>query len=56
MRKPTRMTNGIGFRRLIKFGDVGAYIYITESGVAEWQTKEYLYYVWPRYNIRYIIL
>jgi len=55
------MTNGIGLRRLIKFGDVGAYIYniyVTESGEAEGQTKEYIhkYYIFPRYNISYIII
>jgi len=59
MRKPTHMTNGIGLRRLIKFGDVGAYIYIyiyvTESGVAERQTKKYIYIIYdPLYNIRCI--
>jgi len=46
MRKPTHMTNGIGLRRLIKFGDIGAYIYTTKCDEAEGLVEEITTYTY----------
>jgi len=41
MKKPTHMTNGIGLRQQIKFGDVGDY---NRSGLVEGQSEKYIEY------------
>lgn len=48
MKKPTHMTNGIGLRQQIKFGDVGDY---NRSGVVEVQSEKYIEYTTKLYII-----